>query len=121
MFRSGAEHFGPRCIGVVLTGMLYDGTAGLWAIKDRGGTTIVQSPGEAEYPSMPASAIRHGARGLAAVAKAGGQAIEHRRASADGQKQQRAASGDDKQEDECGNVLPVASVHRRPPFVRLAR
>lgn len=46
-------------IGVLLTGLLDDGTAGLWAIKDRGGVAIVQSPDEAAYPEMPLNAIRH--------------------------------------------------------------
>jgi two-component system chemotaxis response regulator CheB len=42
-----------------LTGRLDDGTAGLWAIKDRGGIATVQSPAEAAHPSMPRSALEH--------------------------------------------------------------
>ena len=58
LFRSAAVAFDSFAIGVVLTGMLHDGTAGLDFIKRCGGTTVVQDPAEAEYPSMPESALR---------------------------------------------------------------
>jgi two-component system chemotaxis response regulator CheB len=59
LFRSVAWAYGPRAIGVVLTGNLDDGTAGLWAIKSCGGTTIVQEPNEADHPEMPMNALMH--------------------------------------------------------------
>lgn len=55
LFRSAAAHFSSRVIGIVLTGLLNDGTAGMSAIKRSGGITIVQNPDEAEYPDMPFS------------------------------------------------------------------
>jgi two-component system, chemotaxis family, protein-glutamate methylesterase/glutaminase len=59
LFETAAEVFGPRVIGVVLSGGDGDGTDGLSAIKARGGVSIVQSPADAVAPSMPTNALLH--------------------------------------------------------------
>src|SRR5256714_3016467 len=60
LFRSAALRFGPRVVGVVLSGNLDDGTAGLELIKAGGGTSLEQDPEEAQYRGMVDSAIRNG-------------------------------------------------------------
>jgi two-component system, chemotaxis family, protein-glutamate methylesterase/glutaminase len=56
LFRSAAQHHPKRAIGVLLSGLLDDGTAGLWALKRAGGTTIIQDLTDAIFPDMPRNA-----------------------------------------------------------------
>jgi two-component system chemotaxis response regulator CheB len=58
LLRSAAVARGSRVVGIVLTGMLDDGTAGLAAVARYGGAALVQDPEDAEFPSMPSNALR---------------------------------------------------------------
>jgi two-component system chemotaxis response regulator CheB len=59
LFRSAAENHGPAVVGVILSGTLGDGTAGLIAIRRRGGLSVIQAPSDAKYPGMPRNALHH--------------------------------------------------------------
>src|SRR5262245_20034162 len=58
LFRSASASYGPRVVGVILSGMGSDGVGGLIAIKANGGLSLVQSPAEAQFPVMPTHALK---------------------------------------------------------------
>lgn len=57
LFESAADVYGETLIGILLTGANRDGAAGLKSIKEAGGVTIVQNPGDAEAATMPKAAL----------------------------------------------------------------
>ena len=69
LFRSVALDYGPQAIGVLLSGLLDDGVAGLRAIKAAGGVTVVQEPSDALFPDLPQNAVNAGVADYVAEAK----------------------------------------------------
>ena len=76
LFRSVALDYGPRAIGVLMSGLLDDGVAGLRAIKAKGGVTMVQEPADALFPDLPKHAIKAGAADHTAAAQEIGSLLE---------------------------------------------
>jgi two-component system, chemotaxis family, protein-glutamate methylesterase/glutaminase len=75
LFESVAEAYGPRVIGVVLTGANDDGAAGLAEIVRHGGMAIVQDPDTAERPAMPRAAIETGVEATVVPLRELGRAV----------------------------------------------
>jgi two-component system, chemotaxis family, protein-glutamate methylesterase/glutaminase len=75
LFRSAAADYGPRVIGIVVSGNLNDGSAGLLAIKRMGGITMVQDPSTALHRGMPLSASRAAQPDIVAPAEELGRAV----------------------------------------------
>jgi two-component system, chemotaxis family, protein-glutamate methylesterase/glutaminase len=92
LFRTAAAAYGPRVIGVVLSGGMNDGTSGLLAIKSSGGVAIVQDPNDAQVPQMPLSAIAEVA--VDHVLEARKIGLEIARLSRDPQRESTAAAVD---------------------------
>jgi two-component system chemotaxis response regulator CheB len=59
LFRTAAETYGSSVVGVVLSGALNDGSAGLWKVKQHGGMAVVQNPRTAQVPDMPESVLEY--------------------------------------------------------------
>jgi two-component system chemotaxis response regulator CheB len=59
LFRSAAYTYGSRVIGVILSGLLDDGTSGLWTVNQQGGLCLIQHPDDAQFPGMPLSVIEY--------------------------------------------------------------
>ncbi len=75
LFRSAALAYGPRAIGLLLSGVLDDGVLGAAAIRSRGGVTLVQHPNDALYAAMPLNAVEAGVVDHQVTAAGAGQLL----------------------------------------------
>ncbi|MBP2297030.1 chemotaxis protein CheB [Azospirillum rugosum] len=132
LFRSAAQAYGPRVIGVILSGALNDGTAGFSAIKRLGGTTLVQDPADAMFPGMPQSALSNTAVDHCAPASALGPLLGRLVRAADGSQNPTGDTDNDEEAamegqydlkppaaltcPECGGALRETSVDSMPVY-----
>jgi len=113
LFRSASHAYGAHVIGVVLSGNLDDGSAGISDIKCRGGMAMVQDPDEADAPSMPLSAIESTEVDFVLPAQQIGPKLVEFVGTEAGEKVQAISSGNENMEPtgqvypcpECGGVL----------------
>lgn len=78
LFRSAARIYGPRVTGIIMSGYMDDGAAGLLAVRSRGGYAIVQDPSDAKAGQMPEAALKYaGADQTLPAAKIGGAVVTH--------------------------------------------
>ncbi|HUQ82783.1 MAG TPA: chemotaxis protein CheB [Gemmatimonadaceae bacterium] len=109
LFRSAARAHGRRAIGVILSGSLDDGTAGLLSIKDAGGTALVQDPSEAMFDGMPVSAIENVSVDFVGTVDALADELRARVAAL------TAMPGDTDMENENGDELDVVEMDSGTP------
>jgi two-component system, chemotaxis family, protein-glutamate methylesterase/glutaminase len=108
LFRSAARAYGPRVTGVVVSGYLDDGAAGLLAVRARGGYGIVQDPDEATSRQMPDSALRYGgADKVLPVSEIGPDIVSHVKSCKGGSMKESDARKSIK-ESEFANLLSAS-------------